>query len=183
MESLLSNIAHKIHDNVEEWKDSPTKSKKILPMVQKYYPKRFDSLTLDQFIKEHESKKLEDVYYFNVGSYSTKFTPSLLEEWASELGVSSQSQILMPANTIADLNELKSELEPEEYDEVVKGMEGKYVPVDKPLSVGWMSMMELYHIPVYSNKVTSSMFGVDINEWKDEPIMGGARYRTTGQKI
>ena len=27
------------------------------------------------------------------------------------------------------------------------------------------------------------MFGVDINEYKDSPIMGRGKYRTTGQKI
>lgn len=36
---------------------------------------------------------------------------------------------------------------------------------------------------MYSNKVTSSMFGVDVNEFKDDPIMGRGRYRQTGQKI
>ena len=27
------------------------------------------------------------------------------------------------------------------------------------------------------------MFGVDINEWKNDPIMGKGKYRVTGQKI
>ena len=89
----------------------------------------------------------------------------------------------MPSNTIADLDELKANLPQDEYEEVVKNMAGKYTEVDKPLSVGYMTMEELYHIPMYSNKVTSSMFGVDINEFKDTPIMGRGAYRKTGQKI
>ena len=51
------------------------------------------------------------------------------------------------------------------------------------LQCGWMTLEELYHIPSYSNKVTTSMYGVDINEKRDEPIMGRGRYRVTGQKI
>ena len=183
MENLLGNIAHRIHDIVDERKNDPKKRDSILPLVQKYYAGRFDSMTLDEFIKHHDTNKLEDVYYFNVGSYSTKFTPELIDEWAKELGVEPQSKILMPSNTIADLDELKANLPQGEYEKVVKDLAGKYTEVDKPLSVGYMTMEELYHIPMYSNKVTSSMFGIDINEYKDSPIMGKGAYRKTGQKI
>ena len=182
MENLLGNCAMKIHDLVDEWKDDPKKKEKIMPLVQKYYPGRYDDMTLDQFIKLHEKSKVSEVYYFNVGCYS-KITPEQLDEWAKDLGVSSQYQILIPSNTVSDLEELKENLPEDEYKEVVKGMEGKYVPVNKPLTVGYMTMLELYHIPVYSCKVTSSMFDFDINEWKDSPIMGSGAYRTEGQKI
>lgn len=183
LESGLGNIAHRIHDIVEERKNSPKERETILPLVKKYYPGRFDSMTLDQFIDYHNKNKLEDVYYFNVGSYSTKFTPSLVEQWSDELGVKSQSEILMPADSVADLNELKENLPPDEYEKTLKDLDGKYVPTDKPLMCGYICMEELYHIPTYSNKVTSSLFGVDINEYKDSPIMGRGKYRTTGQKI
>lgn len=182
MENLLATCAVKIHDLVDEWKEDEKDRKKILPLVQRYYPKRFEGMTLDEFLDFHERNKLEDVYYFNVGSYS-KLTPEELDVWAKDLGVTPQSQILLPVNTVSDLEELKSNLPEDEYKEIVKDMEGKYVPADRPLSVGYMTMIELYHIPIYSNKVTSSMFGVDINEWKDDPIMGSGKYRKTGQKI
>ena len=183
MEQLLSTICVRIHDIVEERKNLKTKRDSILPLVQKYYPGRFDNMTLDEFIEYHNTHKLEDVYYMNVGSYSTKFSPELVDQWAKELGVEPQSKILIPTNTVADLDELKENLPEDEYNEIIKNMEGKYTEIDKPLSVGYMDLIELYHIPTYSNKVTSSMFGVDVNEFKDDPIMGRGRYRTTGQKI
>ena len=183
MEQLLSSCAVRIHDLVEEWKTSKTNQKKILPMLQKYYPGRFDNMTIEEVIDKHNNSKMEDMYYFNVGSFSTKFTPQLVDQWANELGVTPQSKILIPTKTVADLKELKESLSDREYEEVVKDMEGKYTEIDKPLSVGPMNLIELYHIPTYSNKVTSSLFGVDINEWKDAPIMGRGKYRMTGQKI
>ena len=183
LESSLSNIAHRIHDLVDQYKETKTGQAKIMPMINKYYPGRYEKLDVDEFIKLHNKSKIEDVYYFNVGSYSTKFTPALVEEWSNELGVTSQSKIMMPSKGLADLEELKSELGPEEYDKIVSDMDGKYTEVDKPLMCGYMHIEELYHIPTYSNKVTSSLFGVDVNERKDSPIMGKGKYRTTGQKI
>ena len=55
MENLLGNIAHRIHDIVDERKNDPKKRDSILPLVQKYYAGRFDSMTLDEFIKEMEN--------------------------------------------------------------------------------------------------------------------------------
>lgn len=183
MEQLLSSCAVKIHDLVEERKDNPKQKDSIMNLMKKYYPGRYDSMDVDEFIKYHETHRLEDVYYFNVGSFSTKFTPKLIDEWADELGVTPQSKILIPTKTVSDLKELKESLSEKEYDEVVKGLEGKYTAIDKPLSCGPMNLIELYHIPTYSNKVTSSMFGIDVNEYKDSPIMGRGKYRMTGQKI
>ena len=183
MEQLLSSCAVKIHDLVEERKDNPKQKDSIMNLMKKYYPGRYDSMDVDEFIKYHETHRLEDVYYFNVGSFSTKFTPKLIDEWADELGVTPQSKILIPTKTVSDLKELKESLSEKEYDEVVKGLEGKYTVIDKPLSCGPMNLIELYHIPTYSNKVTSSMFGIDVNEYKDSPIMGRGKYRMTGQKI
>lgn len=183
METLLGQVSHRLHDLVDEYKKTKTGQKKIKPLLMKYYPGRFDAMTVDEIIDLHNNKPIEEVYYFNVGCFSTKFTPELVNQWASELGVESQSKILMPETELTDLDELKENLEPEEYDQVVKDMEGKFIPVDKPLQCGWMCLEELYHIPSYSNKVTSSMFGVDINPRREEPILGRGKYRLTGQKI
>ena len=158
MEALLTSCIHRIHDLVEEWKNDPKKKEKIMPMIKKYYPGRYDDYTTDKFIKLHNSSKIEEVYYMNVGTFSTKFTPQLIDQWAKELGVEPQNKILMPQDTIADLGELKSQLPEDEYLEIVKGMKGKYTEVDRPLTCGWQQMMILHHKPVYSNKVTSSMF-------------------------
>lgn len=183
MESLLGSCIYKIHDLVEQYKTTKTGKAKIMPLIEKYYPGRYTNMDVDEFINLHNTSKIEDVYYINVGSYSRKYTPQYIEQMAAELGVEPQNQILMPADTIADKEELKKELGEDEYNEVIKSLEGKYVPVDKPLTAGYMTLLELYHIPMYSNKVTSSMFGADINEWKDSPIMGRGQYRKTGQKI
>lgn len=183
MEFALGNIAHRLHDLVDEYKKTKTGQKKIKPLLEKYYPGRFDSLTTEEIIDRHNSSPIEEMYYFNVGCFSTKFTPELVNEWSDELGVESQSKILMPENELTDLDELKENLDPEEYEQVVKNITGKFIEVDKPLMTGYMCLEELYHIPSYSNKVTTSLYGVDVNPRRDEPILGRGRYRLTGQKI
>lgn len=183
MESLLGSCIHRIYDLVEEYKTTREGREKIMPLIEKYYPGRYTNMTVDEFIDLHNKSKIEDLYYINVGSYSRKYTPQLIDQMALELNVEPQNKILMPADMIADKEELKKELSEDEYNEIIKSMEGKYVPVDKPLNVGYITLLSLYHIPMYSNKVTSSLFGQDINEWKDSPIMGRGAYRKTGQKI
>lgn len=182
IEQNLGLIANKIYDLVEDYKRTKTGMKKIMPLVTKYYPGRYDDLTVDEFIKLHESKPIEEVYYFNVGCYSD-YSPEKVDVWMDELGLESQSEILVPEETVTDLDELKTNLSEEEYDEVVKNMKGKMVPVGKKLQVGTVYLEELYHIPIYSNKVTTSMYDIDINPKRDEPILGRGRYRLTGQKI
>lgn len=181
IEEELGLIAHRIHDLVEEYKKTKTGQKKIMPLVSKYYP-RYKTLGTDEFLKLHDTKPIEEVYYFNVGCFSD-YTPSKVANWMDELGLESQSEILMPEDTITDLDELKANLPAEEYEKIVESMKGKYKPVDKKLQCGWMTLEELYHIPSYSNKVTTSLYGVDVNPKRDEPILGKGRYRTTGQKI
>ena len=185
LEQSLGNIIHRIYDLVEEYKTTATGRKKIMPMIKKYYPGRYDKLTVEQFIKLHESKPIEEVYYINVGCFSD-YTPAKVQEWMDELGVDSQYDILMPELELADLDELKANLEPSEYEEIIRGMEGKMRKVEKPLQCGWMTLEELYHIPSYSNKVTSSLFykanGID-NPKIDQPSLGKGLYRITGQKI
>ena len=42
-------------------------------------------------------------------------------------------------------------------------------------------MKIIYH--AYRNKVSTSLFGTDVNPRLDEPLMNRGRYRVTGQKI
>ena len=184
MEQSLGNCVHRIYDLVEEYKRTKTGQKKIKPLIEKYYPGRYTDLTVDEFIDLHNSKPIEEVYYLEVGCFSD-FTPEIVEKWMDELGVESQSEILMPESELADLGELQKELSPEEFESVRASMTGKMRPVERKLQCGWMSMEELYHIPSYSNKVTTSMAGVggDISYKRDEPILGKGRYRVEGQKI
>lgn len=183
LELNLGNIAHKIYDLVEEYKKTKTGQKKIMPMLAKYYPGRYDHMDVEEFIKFHDKNKMEDVYYFNVGCFSTKFTPELVDQWLEDLGLESQSQILMPETELTDLDELRENLSQEEFDKIVKDMSGKFIPVKKNLQCGYMTLEQLYHIPSYSNKVTTSLYGVDVNPRRDEPILGRGKYRLTGQKI
>jgi DNA-directed RNA polymerase beta subunit len=184
MEQSLGNCIHRIYDLVEEYKRTKTGQKKIKPLLEKYYPKRFTDLSVEEIIKLHETKPIEEVYYLEVGCFS-KFTPEIVEQWMEDLGVESQSEILMPESELSDLEELRENLSPEEYEKIRSSMTGKFRPVDKKLQCGWMTMEELYHIPSYSNKVTTSMAGVggDISAKRDEPILGKGRYRVTGQMI
>lgn len=182
IEQNLGLIAYKLYDLVETYKKTKTGMKKIMPLIKKYYPGRYDDLTPEEFIKLHESKPIEEVYYFNVGCFSD-YSPELVDEWMDELGLESQSEILVPEDSVTDLEELKANLSAEEYEKAVKSMKGKMIPVRKKLQVGSLYLEELYHIPTYSNKVTTSMFDVDINPKRDEPILGRGRYRATGQKI
>lgn len=182
LECSLGQIAHRLYDLVEDYKRTKTGQKKIMPMIEKYYP-RYKGMPVEEFLELHNSKPLEDVYYFNVGCFSDKFTPELVNSWMDELGLETQTKILMPEDELTDLDELKENLSPEEYEKVVSGMSGKFIEVEKNLQCGWMVLEQLYHIPSYSNKVTTSMFGLDINSKKDEPILGKGRYRQTGQVI
>ena len=182
IEQSLGLIAHKIWELVDTYKSTKTGQKKIMPLVRKYYPGRYDSMTVEDFIKLHDSKPIEEVYYFNVGCFSD-FTIDKVDAWMNELGVESQSDILMPEDQLADMDELKANLSPEEYEQIVERMKGKFRKVEKKLQCGWLTLEELYHIPSYSNKVTTSLYGVDVNPKTNEPILGKGRYRVTGQQI
>lgn len=182
LEQSLGNIAHALYDKVEKLKKTKTGQKEIMPLVQKYYPGRFDNMKVEDFIKLHESKPIEEVYYFKVGCFSD-YTPEKVQKMMDELDVESQSEILIPEEEITDMDELKENLDPEEYEAYAKSIKGKFIPVDKKLQCGWMTLEELQHIPSYSCKATSSMFGIDINSKRNEPIMGKGKYRETGQKI
>lgn len=132
MEIFLSNIAVKLHDNVESMKKG--RQKEIMPMINKYYGNKFKGMKVQEFIKLHNEKGL-DIYSFNVGSFSN-YTPKLIQEWGNELGVSTQADVYMPEKELVDLDELKKELPEKEYNELVKSMEGKFQKVDKQLMTG-----------------------------------------------
>lgn len=175
MEVLLSNIAVKLHDNVEEMKNG--RQSEIMPMINKYYGKKFENMPVQEFIKLHDQKG-EELYSFDVGSFS-KYTPELLTKWGEELGVSTQSKVSIPRIEMTDTEELKRELSEEEYNEAIKSIGNQYEEVEKPLMTGELYMIKLQHLPEYSNKVTS-----DMNDTRYfEPIMGKGRYRGEGQKI
>lgn len=178
-EVALGNCAMKIHDLVDEYKKTATGRKKIMPLLKKCYPGRYDNMDVDEFIELHNNSKLEDVYCFKVGCFS-KYTPEKIQELMDYLGVSMQSDVYLPETDMTDLEELKSVLTPEEYQEAVSKMEGKFKKVEKPLMAGYVTIEQLYHIPSYSNKVTSDLV---TNGKKSEPITGRGRYRDTGQKI
>lgn len=178
-EVALGNCAVKIHDLVEDYKRTATGRKKIMPLLKKCYPGRYDDMDVEDFIELHNNSKLEDVYCFKVGCFS-KYTPEVIQKLMDDLGVTMQSDVYMPETDLTDLEELKENLDPEEYQEVVKKMEGKFKKVEKPLMAGYVTIEQLYHIPSYSNKVTSDLV---INSKKTEPISGRGRYRSEGQKI
>ena len=186
IEAELGQIANRLRDIVDSYKTTKTGQKKIMPLITKYYPGRYDNLSVEEFLNLHESKPIEDVYYFEVGCYSN-FSPEKVDEWMNELGLEAQSEILMPESEVTDLSELEENLSPEEYAKAVKQLEGKFVKVDKKLQCGWLTLEELYHIPTYSNKVTTSLQFINgsgaVNYRRDEPILGRGRYRQTGQKI
>lgn len=178
-EVALGNCAMKIHDLVDEYKKTATGRKKIMPLLKKCYPGRYDNMDVDEFIELHNNSKLEDVYCFKVGCFS-KYTPEKIQKLMDYLGVSMQSDVYLPETDMTDLEELKSVLTPEEYQEAISKMEGKFKKVEKPLMAGYVTIEQLYHIPSYSNKVTSDLV---TNGKKSEPITGRGRYRDTGQKI
>lgn len=179
MECFLGNVAVKIHDLVDQYKKTATGRKKIMPMMKKYYPGRYDDLDVEDFIKMHDNKPKEEVYYFNVGCFSN-YTPEKVQKMMDELGVASSSEVLMPETDMTDLDELKEVLSPEEYEKVVKEKTGKFTKVARPLMAGNVYMEQLYHIPSYSNKVTSDL---TINMRSAAPIAPRGALRDEGQKL
>lgn len=186
LEESLGLVAHRISDLVNQYKTTKAGRAKIMPLIKKYYPGRYDTMNVEDFIKLHETKPIEEVYYFNVGCFSD-YTPEVVSKMLDELNIETQSEILIPEHQLTDMDELKANLPEEEFNKIAEDMKGKYIPVEKKLQCGWMTLEELYHIPSYSAKVTSSMFGSDayhdVNPKHDEPIMGKGKYRATGQKI
>lgn len=165
MEIFLSNIAIKLHDNVDEMIKTG-KLDEIMPMINKYYGDKFKDVTVQEFVKMHNERGL-DIYSFNVGCFS-KYTPEMIQKWGEELGVSTQSDVYMPEKELVDLDGLKEVMSEDEYNTYVKSLDGKMRKVDKQLMTGSMCMIKLLHCPEFSNKCTS-----DMNDNKfNEPILG-----------
>lgn len=178
METAMGNIAIKLHDNVQEMRKTVRGRKQIMPMINKYYENRYENLSVDEFLDLVDKNPIEDVFSFKVGCFS-KYSPSIIKEWMNELGVSTQSKVLMPRSELTDLEALKEAMTEDEYNEFVKSIENEYVEVEQPLMSGMMTMEKLYHMPKYSNKVTTDM----TDNRYGEPLMGRGRYRSEGQKI
>lgn len=178
METAMGNIAIKLHDNVQEMRKTVRGRKQIMPMINKYYENRYENLSVDEFLDLVDKNPIEDVFSFKVGCFS-KYSPSIIKEWMNELGVSTQSKVLMPRSELTDLEALKEAMTDDEYNEFVKSIENEYVEVEQPLMSGMMTMEKLYHMPKYSNKVTTDM----TDNRYGEPLMGRGRYRSEGQKI
>ena len=134
MEIFLSNIAIKLHDNVDEMIKTG-KLDEIMPMINKYYDDKFKDVTVQEFIKMHNEKGL-DIYSFNVGCFS-KYTPEIIQKWGDELGVSTQSKVLMPTKELVDLEGLKEVMSEDEYNAYLKSIEGKFEEVKMPLMTGF----------------------------------------------
>lgn len=180
MEIGLANCITRMHDLVDKYKKTATGRKKIMPMIKKYYPGRYDDMDVEDFIKLHDSKPIEDVYNINVSSYSN-YTPDKIQKMMDDLGTSTQSKVLYPKLQVMDLDELKDTLSPEEYDKVIQENRGKFTEVQRPMMAGEVTMIELYHMPQYSNKVTTDMVDVHKNS---VPIAGYGNYRANGgQKV
>lgn len=175
MEIFMSNIALKLHSDVESMRNG--RMYEIMPLINRYYGNRFKNMDVHEFLKLHDEKGVE-LYSFDVGSFS-KYNPELIQEWGKELNVTTMGEVMMPEKDLVDLDALKDALPEEEYNDYVKSLEGKYRKVEKPLMSGSMYMMKLLHCPEYSNKVTTSM-----DDTKNmEPILGRGRYRADGQMI
>ena len=175
METAMGNIAIKLHDNVQEMRKTVRGRKQIMPMINKYYENRYENLSVDEFLDLVDKNPIEDVFSFKVGCFS-KYSPSIIKEWMNELGVSTQSKVLMPRSELTDLEALKEAMTDNEYNEFVKSIENEYVEVEQPLMSGMMTMEKLYHMPKYSNKVTTDM----TDNRYGEPLMGRGRYRSEG---
>jgi DNA-directed RNA polymerase beta subunit len=175
METAMGNIAIKLHDNVQEMRKTVRGRKQIMPMINKYYENRYENLSVDEFLDLVDKNPIEDVFSFKVGCFS-KYSPSIIKEWMNELGVSTQSKVLMPRSELTDLEALKEAMTEDEYNEFVKSIENEYVEVEQPLMSGMMTMEKLYHMPKYSNKVTTDM----TDNRYGEPLMGRGRYRSEG---
>jgi hypothetical protein len=178
MEVGCANVIMKIHDLVEKYKVTATGKKKIMPLIKKYYPK-YENMDVEDFLKLHNNKPLEEVYSMNVGSFSS-YTPAKIQEMMDDLGVSTQSKVLYPSLDLMDLDELKDTLGQEEFDNLVESERGKFREVRKPLMAGYVTMIQLYHMPMYSNKCNTD--NIDSNRHGIVAPRGAFR-ENGGQKL
>ena len=180
METGLGNCAVVLHSMVDDLRKTPEGRKKIMPLIEKYYP-RYHGMSVTKFLELHNRQSLEDTYRFDVGSYS-KITPATVQGYMTELGVPSEAVVEVPEADVTDWKELESVLTPDEIDSIRAKVAGKFVKTQKPLSYGYVYLERLYHQPQYSGKVVSDI--EDVYRKGKQPIAGRGLYRKNGgQKI
>ena len=144
METAMGNIAVKLQENVKELRKTVKGRKEIMPMINKYYGNKYKDMSLDDFLDKVDNNPMEEVFSFEVGCFS-KYSPKIIKEWMKELGVSTQSKVMMPRTELTDLEALKEEMTEEEYNDFVKSIENEFVEVEQPLMSGMMTMEKLKH--------------------------------------
>lgn len=162
METSMGLICHRIRSLVEEYKKTKEGQAKIKPLLEKYYPGRFTDMSTEDIIKKHDNSKVEEMYYFNVGCFSKKYTPDLINQWMAELEIEPVSKILIPQDQVADLDEMKREMSPEAYEKAVKKMRGKYVEVDRKnrmRSINYTKLLERIESAGVKTSTTISITG------------------------
>ena len=142
METAMGNIAVKLQENVKELRKTVKGRKEIMPMINKYYGNKYKDMSLDDFLAKVDNNPMEEVFSFEVGCFS-KYSPKIIKEWMKELGVSTQSKVMMPRTELTDLEALKEEMTEEEYNDFVKSIENEFVEVEQPLMSGMMTMEKL----------------------------------------
>lgn len=144
MEVGLSNCANRIFEIVTDMINTGRKDE-ILPLLNKYYDKKFQKMRITEFLRKYKEQGL-NLFSFDVGCFS-KYTPELIQQWMKELGVSTSSEVEMPALDAADLDSLKEALPEDEFESYKESLKGKYVKIDRPLMYGYQYMIKLYHVP------------------------------------
>jgi DNA-directed RNA polymerase beta subunit len=176
METGLSNVAVRLYEIVTEMINTGRKDE-ILPLLNKYYDKKFQKMRITEFLRKYKEQGL-NLFSFDVGCFS-KYTPEIIQKWMNELGVSTSSEVEIPALEAADLDALKDAMSEEEFESYKESLKGKYVKIDRPLMYGYNYIIKLYHVPEAANKVTS-----DMNDNKyGQPILGGGKYRREGELV
>lgn len=176
METGLSNVAVRLYEIVTEMINTGRKDE-ILPLLNKYYDKKFQKMRITEFLRKYKEQGL-NLFSFDVGCFS-KYTPEIIQKWMNELGVSTSSEVEIPALEAADLDALKDAMSEEEFESYKESLKGKYVKIDRPLMYGYNYIIKLYHIPEAANKVTSDMTDTKYGQ----PILGGGKYRREGELV
>jgi DNA-directed RNA polymerase beta subunit len=146
-------------------------------LLNRFYGKKFDSMTDDDFIKNHNQKGIY-AYKMEVGFYSTVSYDTVIE-WMKILNVSDKDQIYCPDIVIHETKDgikgfLASEVNISEMPGAKKYDLGF---CEQPCITGHEYMLKLWKQAKYDGKVTSEVMNTD------EPIMGKGNYRWEGQKI
>jgi len=148
IEVYLNKLALKLHQMIGGLKlDNGKDLRSQLERVD-LYGTQFDKYS-DEELFEKYLKEGHLFFQFKVGSFSS-------------IGV-------------GDVLETMERLNISEFDYLIDQRSGR--KIRKPVLVGNMYMMKLYHLPEYSSKVTSSL------NLSKTPAMGMGKYRSEGQKM